>query len=276
MPGGPKVELDREEDDVLLENKNAVVYGGGGTIGGAVAHAFAREGAKVFLAGRTLATLDKVAAEISAAGGEAEAARVDALDEGAVGEHADGVAERAGGIDVSFNAISHGDVHGTALLEMPFEDFVRPITTAMRAQFLTARAAARHMARRGSGVIMAITATTARMAIPEVGGTGVAFDAIESLCRQWACELGPHGVRVVWLQTTGIPEALHGDRGPAYGTGGEMTREELIVWMKRKTALNRLTSLADVGNAAAFMASDRAGAMTAGAANLTCGSVATR
>jgi 3-oxoacyl-[acyl-carrier protein] reductase len=265
---------------VLLENKNAVIYGGGGTVGGAVARAFAREGAKVYLAGRTLATLDKVAEEIAVAGGVAETARVDALDEQAVDEHADAVAKRAGGIDVSFNAISHGDVHGTPLLEMAFEDFARPITTATRSLFLTTRAAARHMAKQGSGVILAITATTAQKTIPNVGGTGVTFDAIESLCRQWASELGPRGIRVVWLQTTGIPEAISDtvDRFPDYGTGsGEgMTREELIAWLQAETMLNRLTSLAEVANAAAFMASDQASAMTATAANITCGSVPTR
>src|SRR6266511_913185 len=214
--------------EVLLENKNAVIYG---------------------------------------AGGVAETAQVDALDEKAVDDYADAVAERAGGIDVSFNAISHGDIHGTPLIEMPFDDFAQPITTALRAQFLTARAAARRMVKQGSGVIMAITASTARMSIPNVGGTGVTFDAIESLCRQWACELGPRGIRVVWLHTTGIPD---------YGTGEAMTREELIAWLQPKTMLNRLTSLAEVGNVAAFMASDQASAMTAVAANVTCGSVPTR
>ena len=260
---------------MLLANKNAVIYGGGGRVGGAVARAFAREGAKVFLAGRTLATLDEVAGDIAAAGGEAETAQVDALDEQAVDTHADAIAEKVGSIDVSFNSIGHGDVQGLPLLEMPYEDFARPITTAMRAQFLTSRAAARHMIKRGSGVIMAITATTARMAIPEVGGTGVTFDAIESLCRQWASELGPHGIRVVWLQTTGLPEAISTtlDLFPAYGTGEAMTREELIAWLERRTMLKRLTSLAEVANTAAFMASDQAGAITGGAANLSCGSV---
>jgi NAD(P)-dependent dehydrogenase (short-subunit alcohol dehydrogenase family) len=187
------------------------------------------------------------------------------------------VARKAGGIDVSFNAISHGDVHGTPLIDMPFEDFARPITTATRAQFLTARAMARQMVKRGSGVIMTITATTARMALPNIGGTGVTFDAVESLCRQWACELGPLGIRVVWLQTTGIPEALKdtGELSPDYGAGRK-TPEEHVAWMKEKTMLRRLTSLADVGNMAAYMASDLAGATTASAANLTAGSVPTR
>ena len=263
---------------MLLANKNAVVYGGAGSVGRAVARAFASEGARVFLAGRTLATLDEVAEELSGEGGAVEAARVDALDERAVDAHADAVAERAGGIDVSFNAIGHDDVHGVPLLDMPVEDFIRPIGIAMRSQFLTTRAAARHMTRRGSGVILAITATTGRLSLPEVGGTGVTFDAIESQCRQWACELGRYGVRVVWLQTTGLPEALTGEAFPAYGTGSAngMTRAELVAWMRRGTQLDRLTSLAELGRAAAFLASDQASAMTATAANLTCGTVPAR
>jgi 3-oxoacyl-[acyl-carrier protein] reductase len=272
-------ELDRKRTRMLLERKNAVVYGGAGSVGRAVARAFANEGARVFLAGRTLATLDEVAQELSGAGGTVETAQVDALDERAVDEHADAVAAKAGGIDVSFNAVSHGAVHGVPLAEMSFEDFARPITVAMRAQFLTTRAAARHMTRQGSGVIMTITASTARLAIPDVGGTGVTFDAIEGQCRQWACELGSHGVRVVWLQTTGLPEALADiEVFPAYGTGSPngMTRPELIAWMERRTMLGRLTSLAEVGKVAAFMASDHAGAMTATAANITCGQVPAR
>jgi NAD(P)-dependent dehydrogenase (short-subunit alcohol dehydrogenase family) len=263
---------------VLLADKNAVVYGGAGSVGRAVARAFAGEGARVFLAGRTLATLDEVARELAAEGGSVETAQVDALDERAVDEHADAVAERAGGIDVSFNAIGHGDVHGAPLLELPYEDFARPVVTALRTQFLTTRAAARHMTRRGSGVIMAITATTARLSIPEVGGTGVTFDAIESQCRQWACELGRHGVRVVWLQTTGLPEALDPtvELFPDYGTGSGMTRPELLAWLRRSTQLDRLASLDEVGRAAAFLASGHAAAMTATSVNLTCGAVPAR
>jgi NAD(P)-dependent dehydrogenase (short-subunit alcohol dehydrogenase family) len=260
---------------MLLENKNAVIYGGGGSVGGAVARAFAREGARVFLAGRTPATLDKVADEITAAGAVAETARVDALDEAAVEEHAAAVAERAGSIDVSFNAIFNGDVQGTPLAELPFDDFDRPIANAMRNQFLTARAAARHMVEQGSGVILTITGGD-REAVPTLGGTLVAWAAIEAQCRQWACELGPQGVRVVWLRTAGIPEAIPdtgdalADLGTGFGAG--MTRDEIIAGMRDATMLDRLPTLAEVGDVAAFLASDRASAMTATLANITCGS----
>jgi 3-oxoacyl-[acyl-carrier protein] reductase len=159
-------------------------------------------------------------------------------------------------------------------MDMPFDDFARPVFTAVRSQFFTTRAAARHMVARGSGVIMTVTATTARWQIPDVGGTGVAFEAIESLCRQWATELGPHGIRVVWLRTTGIPEALApGDYlTPAYGTGKPMTRAEHLEWMRGRTKLGRLTTLEEAGDVAAFLASDRAGSITGSGVNLSAGS----
>lgn len=192
---------------MLLENKNAIIYGGGGAIGGAVARAFAREGAKVFLAGRTLAKLDAVAGEILAAGGAAETSQVDALDEQSVERHIVEVAKKVGGIDVSFNAIGIEDVQGTPLIEMSLEDFSHPITIATRTQFLTAKAVAPHMIKKGSGIIMMITATPARMGFPLVGGFSVACAAMESFSRSLAAELGPKGVRVICLRSAGAPRA---------------------------------------------------------------------
>jgi 3-oxoacyl-[acyl-carrier protein] reductase len=150
---------------MLLENKNAVIYGGG-SVGSAVARAFAREGARVFLAGRTLESLEEVAQQIRSDGGVADTAQLDALDEQAVDQHADAVAEKAGSIDISFNLISVGDVQGTPLAEMPLEDFERPIMTAVRTQFLTSRAAARHMISQGSGVILFFGGYGERPAVP--------------------------------------------------------------------------------------------------------------
>ncbi|HVS08706.1 MAG TPA: SDR family oxidoreductase [Planctomycetota bacterium] len=255
---------------MLLEKKVAVIYGAGGWIGGAVARAFAREGAKLFLAGRTLAKVEAVAKEISAAGGAAEAARVDALDEQEVEEHVGKVAEKAGRIDVCFNAIAMDDVQGAPLGEMSLEDFSRPIVNATRTQFLTAKAVARHMVARRSGVILMITATPSRLAIPLVGGFGVACAALEALCRQLAAELGPQGVRVVCLRSAGSPETIP-ETMDVHAAGNRMTRDEFIASLEAMTLLKRMPSLTDVGNVAALMASDYAGAMTGTVANMTCG-----
>src|SRR6266511_2967507 len=196
---------------MLLENKNAVIYGAGGGIGGGVARTFAREGARVFLAGRSRDRLDAVAKEIADAGGSAEVAVVDALDEQAVEEHARVVAARAGSIDVSVNLISRGDVQGIPLVEMTTADFLRPITTGITANFITARAAARHMIGQGSGVILALDSGSANGS-PMMGGTGPAAAATDTLIRNLAAEVGPHGVRVLGLWTAGVPEMLSPQR----------------------------------------------------------------
>jgi 3-oxoacyl-[acyl-carrier protein] reductase len=249
---------------VLLDGKIAVIYGGGGSIGGATARAFGREGARVFLAGRTLAKLERVAEDIRAAGGTAETAEVDALDERAVDEHADAVAAQAGGIDVSFNVITHPYTHGTPMAEMAVEDYVSPVTTAVTTTFLTARAAARHMIRQGSGVILAFGGSGDPLRDYYIGGTQVAFDAIESMRRQLSAELGPHGVRFVTLRTGGVPESLE---------TGFSGRDAIVEGMEKATMLGRAATLEDVGNVAAFMASDRARTITAATANISAGAL---
>ncbi|PBC67496.1 NAD(P)-dependent dehydrogenase (short-subunit alcohol dehydrogenase family) [Streptomyces sp. TLI_235] len=252
---------------MLLENRNAVIYGGGGAIGSAVALAFAREGARVHLAGRTQGPLDRAAERIRAAGGAVETAVVDALDEVAVDRHADAVAARFGGIDISFDLISYGDVHGTPLAEMSLELFERPVVNAVRSMFLTARAAARHMIPRRSGVILNFGGDGGRDPIRDyfIGGFQVALEATGTLRRQLAAELGPHGIRVVTLHTGGIPETI-----PASEPG----REAITGMIVGRTMLGRAANLADVGNVAAFLASDRAGSITAASVNITCGAVA--
>ena len=252
---------------MLLEDKNAVIYGAGGSIGGAVARAFAREGARVFLAGRTPATLEAVAQQIRSAGGTADAAQVDALDEKAVDDHADAVAAEAGGIDISFNVIAHPYTHGTAMAEMAVDDFLAPVQTAVRTTFLTTRAAARHMIPRRSGVILAFGGPGDRSAPMRdyyLGGTQVAFDAIETIRRQLAVELGPHGIRVVTLASGGVPESFPED------TEG---RAEIAEMIEAQTLLGRAATLEDVGNAAAFAASDWARSVTAAIVNVSCGAL---
>lgn len=252
---------------MLLEGKNAVVYGGGGSIGGAVARAFAREGAHVFLAGRTEATLAQVADDIRKAGGETATAVVDALDVDAVDRHADTVVATAGSIDISFNLITHPYTHGIPLHEMEVDAFMAPLETAARTTFITARAAARHMIPRRSGVILAFGGPGDRSGPIRdyyLGGTQVAFEAIETMRRQLSVELGPHGIRFVTLASGGVPDTL---------PQGFEGRERIVELIEGQTLLGRAATLEDVGNAAAFAASDWARTMTAAIVNVSCGAL---
>ena len=249
---------------MLLPEKTAIVYGGGGSIGGAVARRFAEEGARVFLAGRSLESLERVAEQIRGAGGVPELDEVDALDADAVDAHADAVAKHAGRIDISFNLISHGDVQGTPMVEMDVEDYMRPVVTAVRTNFLTARAAARHMTRQGAGVILFFGGEGDPPRGYSLGGLQTAFHALEAMRRQLAAELGDRGVRTVTLRSGGVPETIPEDFDG---------RDRIVKSLDESTLTGRSATLDDVANIAAFVASDQARTMTAATVNTSAGSL---
>jgi NAD(P)-dependent dehydrogenase (short-subunit alcohol dehydrogenase family) len=260
---------------MMLKDKVGVIYGAGGGIGGAVAHAFAREGARVFLTGRHLASVELVAKEIEAAGGVAEAGEVDAVDETAVEEHLRSVIDGTRRVDVSFNAVGvpNAGILGVPLVDVDLERFALPMDL-VTSYFVTARLAAREMVPNGSGVIMTVTAIPSRTGFPLQGGYGPAQAAKEALTRSLSAELAPHGIRVVGLRPNGIPETgslkeAFDIRAEALGTTWERWQEVLAA----RTHPRRLSTLDEVADAAVFVASDRASGMTGTTVNLTMGSL---
>jgi NAD(P)-dependent dehydrogenase (short-subunit alcohol dehydrogenase family) len=266
------VPLEKGRLEVLLENKNAIIYGGGGSIGGAVAREFSREGARVFLAGRTREPLEAVAGDIRSSGGSAEVSVLDAFDERAVDEHARDVVSRAGGIDVSFNLVTRGDVQGIPLVEMATEDLLRAVVNGLRTNFITARAAARRMIEQGSGVILALNSGSANGS-PMMGSTGPADAATDIFIRNLAAEVGPSGVRVVGIWTAGLPETLSPESLAAVDSKfeDEAAFQGLLENLDQMRMTRRSPLLSEVAATAAFLASDGAGAITGTFVNVTSG-----
>ncbi len=256
----------------LLEGKAAVIYGAGGGVGSAVARAFAKEGARVFLAGRTPAPLELVASEVAKAGGTARANSVDALDQGAVERHLQDVVSQAGRLDVSFNLIGTSVAIGSPLTALTDAQFSRAAFEKARSQFITMTAAARVMEKQGKGVILGLTAPQARLPRPRMGGFAIGGAVTEALCRQLGLEVGPRGVRVVCLRTGGTPDnpVLHEVFAHLAKQRGT-TLEAFAESEASVTALKRLPLLAEVANAAVFIASDYASAITATTVNASCG-----
>ncbi len=249
---------------MLLKRKTAVVYGAG-SIGGAVARAFARQGARVEIASRSLAGAEALAAEIDTGGGAAGAHQVDALDEAAVRAFVDGVVATRGSVDVSFNLIAVGDVQGTPLVEMEWEPFATPIERAVRSTFNTVKAAAPHMARQeGGGVVLFFGGEGDPVPNYSIGGFQVALHAVEAMRRQYSSELGGAGVRFVTLRTAGVPDTI-----PDVMDGGEA----LAASLNEATMTGRAATLEDIGAVAAFVASDRARTMTAATVNVSAGAL---
>lgn len=255
----------------MLQNKNAVIYGAGGSLGGAVAKALANAGAKLFLTGRTLGPLEKIAAEIRSAGGKAVVSLVDALDEKAINDHLHEVVQQAGSVDISFNATATNVVQNIPLVTMQVDDFMQPVTDMMRTRFLTAIAAGKIMLQQGSGVILSLTATPGGIGYPYTGGFAPACTAIETFAQNLASELGVYGVRVVNMRSGGSPDSQVFknaiDHDPE-GMGLVLSK------MKADTMLKKMPSMADIAHVAVFLSSALAAGITGVTVDVTCGTTA--
>ena len=262
----------------LLQGKRAVVFGGGGSIGAAVAKEFATEGAEVFLAGRTKSTVEAVATQITRDGGHAHTAAIDALNDAVVNDYLDAIVKQAGTIDAVFNAVGplakeYGN--GTHAVKLSIDEFMVPLTTVVKSQFITARAAARHMVRQKSGVILFLTGSPARGHVEGATAIGAAFGAIESLMENLAVEVSPAGVRVVCLRTTANTDSrsIQQTMDTMVATIGG-TKEQMVARMAGLNFLKVPATTSDTAKLAVLLACDRTRMMTGTVVNSTAGAAA--
>ena len=261
-------------DARVLNGKRAVVFGAGGSIGAAVARNFGAEGAEVFLAGRTGSTLDAVTHQIKESGGRASYEVIDALDDSAVDQYLDRVAQQAGSIDIEFNATGpriteYGN--GKPAVDLSVEEFT-VAQTVLTSQFITARCAARRMVRQGSGVIIFLTGSPAQPHIPGVSAIGAAFGGIENLTRTMAFELSGTGVRVVCLRTAANPDTRTiQDTADAVGKMMNLTTEQVLADQAARTLLKVSPRTEDTASSVVLLASDRARMLTGSVHNATAG-----
>jgi 3-oxoacyl-[acyl-carrier protein] reductase len=255
----------------ILQGKNAIIYGAGGSLGGTIARALADAGARVFLTSRNVRSLQKIADDIISTGGIVKIDEVDALDEKMIISHIQKVIDTAGTVDVVYNAIDFKVVQGMPLVDMAMEDFVRPVNIAMRSHFLTATNAAKVMMKQKSGVILSLTATPGGIGYPYTAGFAPACSALECFARNLAAEVGPYGVRVVNIRSAGSPDSMVFkeaiERDP-------QSMEIVLRQMENDTMLKKLPIMADIANAAVFLSSDLAAKITGVTLDITCGTTA--
>lgn len=253
---------------MLLQNKNAIIYGAAGSLGSTVAQALAQAGAKVFLTGRTADRLQKVADTITMAGGKVEVGVVDALNKNAVHEYIEKITQNGTTIDISFCAIDFQSVQDIALTDMSVEDYMRPVTVALQSQFLTSTAAARKMMQQKSGVILSLTATPGGIGYPYTGGFASACVAMETFVTNLASEVGAYGVRAVNIRSAGSPDSQ------VFRQAIEAVPQEMgdvLQSMKNDTMLKKLPLMADIANVAVFLSTDSANMITGVTIDVTGG-----
>ena len=259
----------------ILKDKLAIVFGAGGSIGSAVAKEFAAEGAELFLSGRTKSSVEAVANEIVAKDGRVHASAIDTLDDAAVNQYIDGIVKQTGKIDIILDAagaLAKEYGNGKVALELPIDEFMVPLATMVKSRFITARAAARHMVKQRSGVIIFVTGSPARPHVPGVTAIGAAFGAIENLAANLAFEVGPFGVRVVCVRTLANVDSRSILDTMEFLAGQlNITKDQAIAQIAQSSFLKVPATVQDTANAAVLIASDRGRMLTGTVVNATAG-----
>lgn len=261
---------------MLLKNKVAVIFGGSGAIGSAVARNMAREGARVYLVARGQEKLDRVAHEIRAAAGTVDTALIDVLDEQSMRAQVAELASRSGGFDIVVNATGFIHDQGKEVAELTLDEFMQGIRPFLTAQFTIAKAVTPHMGGQRAGVILSVVAPAGAMAIAGHSGHIVGCAGAEAFVKALAAELAPRNIRVISIRSHAIVDAVQagsytGEIFAAKAQEMGLTTEEWLGGAAQSTMLKRLPTLADISALMSFLASDNASAMTATIVNMTAG-----
>lgn len=267
----------KDGTDMFVKDKVAVIFGGSGAIGGAIAAVLAREGAHVCLGARNQNRLDLVREKIRNAGGRVDTFIVDVFDDVQVNQQIINLAEKTGGIDIVVNAMGFIHDQGKVIEELNLNEFLLGVTPFLSAQFNLCKAVLPFMGGHDrAGVIISVVAPAASMAVPGHLGHIVGCAAIEAFVKALASELGPKNIRAVCIRSHAISDAIQAgsytrEVFAAKAQAMGLTVEQWLEGAAQSTMLKRLPTLEQVAEMAAFLASDQAGAMTATVVNMTGG-----
>lgn len=261
---------------MLLQNKVAVIFGGSGAIGSAVARTMAREGAHVYLGARHQEKLARIADEIRAAGGSVDTFLTDVLDEHAMMTQTAELAQRTAGFDIVVNATGFMHDQGKTVTELTLSEFMQGITPFLTAQFTIAKAVTPYMGGDRAGTILSVVAPAGAMAVAGHSGHIVGCAGSEAFVKALASELALHNIRVICIRSHAVVDGVQagsytGEIFAAKAQEMGLTIEEWLGGAAQSTMLKRLPTLAQLADMMAFLASDHASAMTATVINMTAG-----
>jgi NAD(P)-dependent dehydrogenase (short-subunit alcohol dehydrogenase family) len=259
-----------------LKDKVAVVFAASGEIAGAVAQSFAEHGAKVYVSARKPDSVKSLAESIKAKGGWAEAAKVDALNETEIDKYFQKIVKDNGRLDMVFNGIgiSISDAgSGIPTMQVPFEQFLSTFQTICGSQFLTSRVAARYMVQaKSEGTILLLTASLSKSKIPFMAPITAACTGIEGITRVMAAEFGKQGIKVICLNSSALAETSRMiELRDNYAKMLKLSEEQKAGFFTQNDISKTIPTLRQLGEVAAFLASDHGVAFNSHIVDVDCG-----
>jgi len=250
-----------------LKDKVAIVTGSSGGIGKSIAEAFAAEGAKVVLAGRSMEKMESVVAGIKSAGGTAMAVQTDILDEKQIKEMVDKTVGQYKQVDILVNNSASTSDRELYVAEMDLEMWNTTIGVNLTGTMLCCREVLRYMLPRKSGNIINIGSIAGTMGHAGRSAYGSSKWAIRGFTETLSAEVGPSGIRVNCVSPAGTIT----DRFKEVTEQRGMTVEERMEQTAIQYSLRRMAVPEEVAAVAVFIASDAASAITGQNILVTCG-----
>ncbi|GGG32877.1 glucose 1-dehydrogenase [Chelatococcus composti] len=225
-----------------LSGRTALVTGAGQGIGLAIARGLAAAGARVVLNGRDTAKLERAAALIREAGGEADMMPFDVTDAAAVREGVARIEREIGPLTILVN--NAGIQHRAPLEDFADEDWHRIIRTNLDSVYYVGQTVARHMIPRGYGKIINICSVISELARPTIAPYAASKGAVKMLTKGMAADWGRHGIRV-----NGIGPGFFATEMNA----ALVANADFSAWLVKRTPLGRWGEVDELVGAAIFL-----------------------
>ncbi|KQY58577.1 short-chain dehydrogenase [Aeromicrobium sp. Root495] len=238
----------------LLTGKVIFITGASRGIGAAAAHLFASEGAAVVLAARNVGALDHIVADIRAHGATADAVSMDLADSASIRAAIAHVQELHGRLDGAFNNGGVNQQQVGPLDTTSDDDIDQQFTVNFRAHWTAMNAEAALMRTSGGGAIVNTSSIGARRAVPPLPAYGAMKRALNSITETAAVTWAPEGIRVNGLMPGGTATEMM-DEWEAKTPG-------IIAASNAASPIGRMATAGEVAEAAAWLLSDRASAVT--------------
>ena len=265
--------------DLKIKGKTAIVTGGGGGIGKAIALRLAAEGASVVVTDLRGDSAQLVVDEILEKGGKAVAIETDGTSESGVEGMVAAALETFGAIDILVNNVGGGS--GLSLIaRCAVEDWDRTIEVNLKSTFLACRAVAPHMMKRKQGRIINISSISGKQAESLIGAYSASKFGVIGLTQVLAKELGRYSITVNavcpgYIWTSGW-EQMAGWLKDNFSSMADKTLEQIFEErVKPLTPLQRPQKAEDVASLVAYLASEEARNISGQAINVDGGAVMT-
>ena len=255
----------------LLADKVVIVTGAAGSIGYATAQVVAREGAKVVMVDIDGAKLKDRAGELAATGAQVEAVQADCSNEADVKRYVDAAVARFGRIDgLHNNAGTEGKLSPAADYEI--EEFDRIIRINLRSMFLGLRFTLPVMLAQGSGAICNTASIASERGLAGACAYNASKHGVLGLTRTAASDHGPQGIRVNCVMPGVVETPLLNAMLVQMFEGGVEEGQKVL---GKVATLDRIAKPVEIGEAVAFLLSDRASFVNGAAWAVDGGALAT-